>query len=187
MLATLVFALGLQRPITIRLQPVKTEVVLGDEVRFKAPTMNTTDHDLLLIPQGDSMQEGRKAPLCQIQFRQKGSFEWKVPAVEIGCGNTNLLRKEDFVNVLPGKSIDLLGGMEWSRIWLQTFTQTPGWYEFRLVYDTTSPIRDWLGGPLPDDAAQKAAVEFQPLHDQVPIGRFVSDTAVVRLTRRPAR
>lgn len=131
------------------------------------------------------MQEGRKAPLCQVQFRVKGRADWRIPRVEVGCGNTNLLRKNDFVKVAPGASIDLLGGMDWSVLALQHVADQPGWYEFRLVYDTTAPLQRWLGGPIPDSEVERMAIEFKPFHEQVPIGRFVSSVALVRLIRRP--
>jgi len=183
MLAALVVAV-LEAPVLeIGLQPVQAVYHIGEKVLFKAPVKNVGRTSVRIVLQGDSMQEGRKAPLCQVQFRPVGTQFWKVPQWEAGCGNTNPARAEHFLELKPGKSVDLLAGMAWSEPWVSKFSDSPGDYEFRVVYDTTRPLAAWIGGPLTHADEEKAVRELKPFYDQVPKGIFTSTTAKIRLVR----
>jgi hypothetical protein len=67
------------------------------------------------------------------------------------CGNTNPLREQDFVKVLPGGSFDPYqrfddyGFFGCSQLSPETFRE-PGDYRVRFVYSTAEPqARPWLG------------------------------------------
>lgn len=187
MLATLAFVLATKPVLEINLKPSKPSFVVGEEIKFTAPTKNVGEKPVLVVPQNDSMQGGRKSPLCQIQFRPIGTEKWLVPPEEIGCGNTNPAKPEDFVALKPGASVDLLAGMDWCVLEIQHFSTTPGTYEFRLVYDTSKPIESWIGGPLVDVELARAMNAIRPLFDQVPKGVFVSKTAKIQLVVAPIK
>ncbi|MBS1715076.1 MAG: hypothetical protein JST30_12150 [Armatimonadetes bacterium] len=183
MLAALAAAV-LEAPVLeIGLQPVQAVCHIGEKVLFRAPIKNVGKTSVRIVIQGDSMQEGRKAPLCQVQFRPVGTLFWKVPQWEAGCGNTNPARVEDFLELKPGKSVDLLGGMAWSEPWVSKFSDSPGDYEFRVVYDTTKPLTAWIGGPLTPADEEKAVRELRPYYEQVPKGIFTSTSVRIRLVR----
>ncbi|MBA3726476.1 MAG: hypothetical protein H0W86_08490 [Armatimonadetes bacterium] len=104
-----------QAPISVRFKAVTPIVSVGQDVVFRAQATNKTEHEILLVPQGDSMHGGRKAPTVQVQIRKVGG-EWHVPTLP-GCGNTNPARPADFVAVKPGETIDFVGwdGLEQAR------------------------------------------------------------------------
>lgn len=184
MVAIVAFGLVAVKPvITIQLEPKSPSFSVGEQVLFRAITTNVSDQPLLLIPQGDSSQSGRKAPMCQIQIRGADG-NWVVPSMPPGCGNTNPIREADFVEVAPRKAIDLLGGMAWSVYELSESFKTPGTYEVRLRYDTTRPIDAWLGGPLVPEQEASLRAKVAPLFERVPKGVFISN--VVKITLKPA-
>ena len=187
MLATLALAFAVKPVLEISLNPAKPVFTVGEEIKFTAPTRNVGSTTLLVVPQNDSMQAGRKAPLCQLQFRPRGTEKWKVPASEVGCGNVNPAKPEDFFELKPKASVDILAGMDWCVLDIQGFSTTPGDYEFRLVYDTTKPIQNWVGGPYSEVDLERAVASVRPYYDQVPKGVFVSNTAAIRLVVAPVK
>lgn len=181
MLATLAFVLVAKPVLEITLKPAKPTFLVGEEIKFTAPTKNVGRDSALVVPQNDSMQGGRKSPVCQIQFRPIGTEKWLVPAAEVGCGNTNPAKPEDFFELKPNASIDLLAGMGWCVLEIQHFSTTPGTYEFRLLYDTTKPIQTWVGGPFAESDLDRAVASVRPYYDQVPKGVFVSKPVKIQL------
>lgn len=168
-----------QTGLQIELSTKTAEIKAGSEVVFEARMTNRGRQDFVIVPQGDGMHEGRKQPLAQIQIRLPGG-EWLVPLLP-GCGNTNPIQAQDFRTVQPGKSIDLLAGMVWSKHSVWSALKVPGTYEVRFVYDTTAPLDRWIGGPVgPERAAELAAV-VKPLFDRVPKTRIVSNLVTVKV------
>src|SRR5687767_2110224 len=107
-------AIMVQKPsITVRLVAEKSTYHPGDAIHFKAMARNDTKASMYLIPQGDGMQSGRKAPLAQLQIKVDG--KWEAPPELPGCGNTDPLEERHFVKLEPAKEADLLGGMAWSQ------------------------------------------------------------------------
>jgi hypothetical protein len=173
--------LALSQPgLTVELATTTPEFKLGAEVVFEARLTNPKRTEILVVPQGDGMHEGRKLPLAQIQVRTPGG-EWSVPTIP-GCGNTDPIQPQDFKPVSPGKSIDLLNGMAWSKHAVWSAFKTPGTYEVRFVYETTAPLEKWIGGPVGPEAAAKLAIQVQPMFVRVPKVRLVSNTLTVRVT-----
>src|ERR1044072_1676319 len=114
--------------IAIKLESKSPIFRAGVPVAFRALATNTSGAQIMLIPQGDGAQSGRKYPLCQIQVRGNNG-RWIAPKLGPGCGNTNPIREQDFVELKPGKAIDLLGGMAWSAYDLSEAFKSSGTYE----------------------------------------------------------
>lgn len=182
MVATLAF-LVLSRPVTIRLESLKAGYTVGEQFQLSAKATNRSADPIFLIRQGDGGQSGMKAPYCQIEVKQPDAT-WATPRLPAMCGNTNPIKGEDFVNVPPGKSIELLGDWWWPLIESEPLFQKPGVCRIRLRYDSTPPIERWIGGPLPLQNQDELIRQVMPLFRKVPKGEFISNEVQIRITAK---
>jgi hypothetical protein len=166
--------------VEIKFEAVSQSVRAGEMALFRAIAVNRGREPIYLVPQSDGMHSGKRSPVVQVQIRHVGG-DWIVPTLS-GCGNTDPLRSESFVLVKPGKSIDLLAGMEWSKHEVACSIKDPGVYEARFIFDTTAPFADWLGGPMAEPKQAELSLKLKPLYALVPKFKYTSPPARFRVT-----
>jgi hypothetical protein len=174
-------------PISITLSSPKTVYKSGDDIPFTAITVNRSGKSIDLIPQTDSMHWGLKAPYAGLESFNLSSGKWEGLILKgVGrCGNSNPLKSEDFVAVAPGKAVDLLNGMAWSKYEVNEVLKTPGTYKIRFRYDTTQKFDSWLGGPLIPDEAKRLEEALQSRFERTPKGIFLSNELSLKILAAP--
>lgn len=181
-ISTLALLLAAKPAISIRLSAPKAVYKSGELIVLAATATNHTKDEIELVTEQDSMHWFRKAPYCNLESRQPDGKWAPVYRKDVGrCGNANPLKESDFVNIAPGKSSEILRGMEWSKYEVMECLKTPGSYRLRLRYDTTPKFSDWLGGPLMEDDAKKLVEKTQKHFDRTPKGVFMSNEINVRV------
>ncbi len=168
--------------VAIHLSAPKAVYKSGELIVLAATATNQSNEEIELVTEQDSMHWFRKAPYCNLESRQADGTWSPVLLKGVGrCGNANPLKESDFVSIAPGKSSELLRGMEWSKYEVKECLKTPGKYRLRLRYDTTPKFENWLGGPLMEDEMKKLVGKTQKHFDRTPKGVFVSNEVTIQV------
>ena len=132
-----------------------TTVRVGQKPVIDVAIKNGGDEVVKLVGSLDASDCRWRFPYCY--FEIEGPEGYKPPSIG-RCGNMNTLRRQDFVDLAPGKtfnpfrSVDGYGFFSAHQISEQTFTM-PGEYRITFVYSTKSEdIDEWMGdSPLQED------------------------------------
>jgi hypothetical protein len=115
-----------------------------------------------------------RPPFISLFIQKRGNKEWtrlKSPPI---CGNSNPIGPEDFKLLTKSNRLEHQVFFAWTSEVVGERAVLPGRYLLKVVYDTTSPIDSWIGGPLPEPAHSQAREAIRPLFNQVPKGVFES-------------
>ncbi|MBC8290196.1 MAG: hypothetical protein H8E37_07750 [Planctomycetes bacterium] len=160
----------------------ETNYVVGESPEIEVRLHNKTEQAVTLVGSLDASDMGWRYPYC--------IFDIKGPPGHLGpgigrCGNTNPLRKKDFVKVAAGEKfdpfmrIDDYGFFDSSGLDFTRF-QVPGKYKVTFKYSTkSSNLQKWVGLEAPPAKDSEVARLF----GQVP--KFETKSNTIELTFGP--
>jgi len=160
----------------------KTRYVVGESPEFQVRLHNRMDRPVTLVGSLDASDLAWRYPHCSFQIEGPEGHQGH----GIGrCGNTNPLRRQDFVPVPAGESfdpfmrIDDYGFFGSSGLDFTQF-QVPGRYRVTFRYSTKSAnLQEWVGIEVPPGQDSEITRLFQ----QVP--KFETTSNSIELTFSP--
>jgi len=110
-----------------------SHIKIGEEPKFKLVLTNVSRKVKVVLKGRDASDFGWVSPSLGMKVRGPDHRPCQSPASG-RCGNVNTLRKEDYVALKPGQSLDVLDGGHW-KLRGGVFTR-PGVYSIQASYDT---------------------------------------------------
>jgi len=178
-LAALVFA---PAPLVLNLSPDNWTLTAGETFKAKLRYSNQSQATLAVVPMNASEQYVRKAPRGHLEVRRVGHEKWLKLTGLPGCGNTNPIQVSDFQVLKAGESAVRQAWFPWIERVVGKENMVRGQYDVRYVYDTSEPIDNWIGGPIPEPAHSERREQIRSLFDRTPHG--VYDSGPTRVTLR---
>lgn len=164
--------------IDFHIQHLPRQVGVGKPLAIQVEVKNPTPQTIFVVPQSTTFQD-RRSPYCRIEIRKVGDKTWIDASRHPDCGNTNPINVQDFQELRPGKKAVWTGDFYWSPTLMEMVKANPGDYEIRFIYNTSNPIDEWIGGPIPEPLHGQRKQEIQSRFDLVPKGVF--ETKPVRI------
>ena len=168
--------------LVLNLAPDNSTIHLGENFMGQLRYTNSGRTPVTVLPMNASEHRIHKAPRGHIEVRRVGQDKWGGLTGPPGCGNTNPIQVSDFQVLQAGESALRQAWFPWKEGVVGKSNMEPGQYEVRFVYDTSEPIDNWIGGPVPEPLHSRRRADIQALFDGTPHGVFVSGP--VRLTVR---
>ena len=178
LLLTAVLAPRLSAALELKMLQPKKAAIVGAPVDLAVRVTNRSNKTIMVVPEDIGFQDLR-SPICHIECCAVGSDKWVDLSQHPTCGNTDPIHRRDFVELMPGRSMDWHGALRWSPDLVALFEKNPGRYEIRFSYRTDSPIDDWVGGPTPEPRHSEIKNEIRSAFDLVPKGVFLSSPAII--------
>jgi hypothetical protein len=157
------------------------QIKLGEDFQASLVYKNSSGSQIVLLPSGASSSSMMRAPSTLIELRRKGEKKWTKLSAPPQCGNTNPITPEEFVTVDGYQAVSKQARFSWTADVVGKARFKAGTYEVQVSYDTSAPINNWIGGPLPEPAHSDAKAKIQSLFDKVPKGRFVTSPYTVQV------
>lgn len=157
------------------------QIRLGEDFQASLVYKNSSGSRIVLLPSGASNSSMMRAPSTLIELRRKGEKKWTKLSAPPECGNTNPITPAEFVTVDAYQSVSKQAWFSWTEDVVGKASFKAGAYEVQVSYDTSAPINNWIGGPLPERAHSEAKAKIQSFFDQVPKGRFVTSPFTVQV------
>lgn len=167
-------------PVTAVLKATKTDYVVGETPQIQVGLKNESDDPVVLVGSLDASDIRWRYPYCYLEIKgPPDAQQWGLGR----CGNTNPLRREDFVTVQPGEvfdpyqTVDDYGFFSCSQLDWHNFA-VAGTYRLTWVYSTNSQTpQEWVGDGTLDEVSE--------LLSQVPRGEARSNSIEVTFAPPP--
>jgi len=176
MIVNMVFGLilGPKPPLSIEVNDAPRKISVGGQWKSKLAYLNQSDTELRVVTANGTEFAQSRPPFLKVFIQKQGAKEWtplKSPPI---CGNSNPITSDEFRPLAKAQRQEGQVYFSWTTEVVGQAAVVPGRYALKVVYDTTSPIDSWIGGPLPEPAHSQAREAIRPFFNQVPRGIFAS-------------
>jgi len=165
--------------IDLRIEHLPRQIGIGQPFPIHVEIRNPGHQSIFVVPESTTFQD-RRSPICQLEMRRVGDKTWINVSRHPDCGNTDPINLRDFQELAPGKKMMVTGDFYWSPQLQESLKAHPGDYEIRFIYNTSAPIGEWIGGPIPEPQHTDREQEILPRFTLVPKGIFQSRPVRVR-------
>lgn len=161
-------------PLTLQISEPPRKLIVGSQWKSRFFFANKSGSDIRIVAANGTEYAQVRPPKLTVFIQRRGSWPWSRLTSPPICGNSNPIGPEEFRSLAKGKQLEGQIYFSWSAKIVGNAAIVPGRYLLKVVYDTTAPIDDWIGGPLPEPNHSQVRESIRPLFNQVPKGVFES-------------